>query len=553
MEPTTTPRPRVRRLLRIAAGVVGVVVVAWLAAWGIDTAVAGDDSARNLVVAGTPVGSLSQADVTAAVAGVADGYGDTEVSAVTPNGTFTATADDAGVAVDVDATVAAVMASGSDVAPLARPFAWVASLFSTTEVPVVMDVDAAKVAASPLAQAAEANTDPATEPGLVADGASVAVVPGSDGSAITIDQLVAALRDAATSSGVGAVSVTLQPQPASPRFSDDAAQALADWTNVALADPVTVVTGGVSTVVEAPTLARWLVAVPGPNSLELGVDADRVIADLNATGTVGRPEVPVSFVVTDGVVSTVGGTGAVTCCEPESTQQIVTALTTPERVAELKVAEQPLQKGPEWAASLGIVTPVGSFTTNYPAGQDRAINIVRIAEIIRGTVIEPGATFSVNETTGPRTREQGFVDGGIIVNGVVSSGVGGGISQFATTLFNAAFFAGLDIPEFMMHTIYISRYPYGREATLAWPSVDLKITNNTPYGILIWPESTPDSITVTLYSTPWIVGEQTGQTTEPAGECTKVTTERTRRWLVDNRVETDVFIGRYQPREGVQC
>jgi vancomycin resistance protein YoaR len=104
-----------------------------------------------------------------------------------------------------------------------------------------------------------------------------------------------------------------------------------------------------------------------------------------------------------------------------------------------------------------------------------------------------------------------------------------------------------------MHSLYISRYPYGREATLFYPSVDLKITNNTPYGILVWPTWTDESITVTLYSTPWVVGEETGQVTEPAGVCTRVITQRTRTWLEDNRKENDYFRALYQPEEGVRC
>jgi len=136
---------------------------------------------------------------------------------------------------------------------------------------------------------------------------------------------------------------------------------------------------------------------------------------------------------------------------------------------------------------------------------------------------------------------------------VVVNQVGGGISQFATTLFNAAFFAGLDIPDYMMHSLYIARYPFGREATLYYPSVDLKITNNTPFGILIWPTWTEDSITVTLYSSPWVVGEQSGQTTEPAGACTRVRTERTRTFLIDQTREVDEFRALYQPEEGVRC
>jgi vancomycin resistance protein YoaR len=440
------------------------------------------------------------------------------------------------------------------VAALARPVVWLTSLFTTTQVAAVMDVDESTLARSPLAAVIDDNTIAATEPSVTAEGPALVVVPGTDGSAITLGQLSEALLREAEASQTNEVNVSIEPQPLAPRYSDAEAQALVDLVNTSLAAPITVVTGSVLTSVDGASVASWLTITPGDDGLELGVDPQLVIDGMTSLNpTINRSEVPVSFAVVDGAVTTSPGTGAVVCCDPASADQVIEAITTPARIANLTMIEAPLVKGPQWAASLGIVEPVGTFTTNYPAGQDRAINIVRIAEIIRGTVIEPGTTFSVNETTGPRTEAQGFVPGGIIVNGKLSTGVGGGISQFATTLFNAAFFAGLDIPDFMMHTLYISRYPYGREATLAWPTVDLKITNNTPYGILIWTESTPESITVTLYSTPWIVGDQTGQTTEQVGACTKVTTERTRTWLADNRSATDVFIGRYQPEEGVLC
>ena len=104
--------------------------------------------------------------------------------------------------------------------------------------------------------------------------------------------------------------------------------------------------------------------------------------------------------------------------------------------------------------------------------------------------------------------------------------IGGGVSQFATTTFNAAFFGGLDIPTYKMHSKYISRYPFGREATLAYPGVDLKIRNDTPYGIVIWPTYTGTSITVQLWSTRTAVGEQTAQ--NPTSGCGPVSTERTR-------------------------
>ncbi len=536
------------------AGVLGAVVVVWLAAWGIDTAIAGDATRRNLAVLDTPVGRLDPQQLTARIDEFSSTYGTTPVEVELSGTTTTLTAAAAGLSIDADATIAAIEAVDDDVAAVARPVVWLRSLFTTTHVPAVMDVNEAMLARSPLADAIDDVTIAPTEPSVTSQGASLVVIPGADGTAVSLEQLAAALRRGAESSQTDEVVISVDPQPLPPRYSDTDAEALANLVNTSLASPITITTGAVVTSVDGATLANWLTITPGDDGLELGVDPQRVIdgiTELNST--IDGPEVPVGFAVVDGVVTTSPGTGAVVCCEPGSTSTVIEALTTPARSATLTMIEAPLVKGPEWAASLGIATPVGTFTTNYPAGQDRAINIVRIAEIIRGTVIEPGATFSVNETTGARTEAQGFVPGGIILNGKLSTGVGGGISQFATTLFNAAFFAGLDIPDFMMHTLYISRYPYGREATLAWPTVDLKITNNTPYGILIWTESTQESITVTLYSTPWVVGDQTGQIAEQVGACTKVTTERTRTWLADNRTATDVFIGRYQPKEGVLC
>ena len=86
---------------------------------------------------------------------------------------------------------------------------------------------------------------------------------------------------------------------------------------------------------------------------------------------------------------------------------------------------------------------------------------------------------------GERTAENGFTEGYIVSDGIFKKDLGGGVSQIATTTFNAMFFAGLEDVEHKPHSVYIDRYPEGREATVAWPSVDLKFTNTTPYGVLI--------------------------------------------------------------------
>ena len=161
------------------------------------------------------------------------------------------------------------------------------------------------------------------------------------------------------------------------------------------------------------------------------------------------------------------------------------------------------------ARALKIEEEVSTFTTYFPYADYRNTNIGRAMELINGTVLKPGETFSLNDTVGERTAENGFVKGFIIEDGIFKEDYGGGVSQSATTTFNAAFFAGLEDVEHKPHSFYIDRYPVGREATVAWPSVDLKFTNTTPYGVLIQAGITPSSpsaqgsATVTMWSTKY--------------------------------------------------
>lgn len=161
----------------------------------------------------------------------------------------------------------------------------------------------------------------------------------------------------------------------------------------------------------------------------------------------------------------------------------------------------------EEAKAWGVKEKVSTFTTNFPYAEYRNVNIGRAAELVNGTVLAPGDTFSMNGIVGERTAANGFTKGWMIQNGVFREDYGGGVSQMATTTFNAMFFAGLQDVEHKAHSLYISRYPIGREATVAWPSLDLKFKNNTKYGVLIrsWVNpasaSGQGSVTVEMWST----------------------------------------------------
>lgn len=255
----------------------------------------------------------------------------------------------------------------------------------------------------------------------------------------------------------------------------------------------------------------------------------------------------------EGLLEVVEGQPDRICCSQDDINLITGALS--EGKSHVTIGLSPINRDrdKEWIDSTGATHLIGEFTTYYPSGRPRVTNIHRIAELTRGVVLEPDQVLSLNEHVGERTLENGFVADGAIVHGVLVQAVGGGISQFATTLFNAAFFAGLDFEEYKSHSIYFQRYPYGREATISWGWPDLEFTNVTPYPVVIWTSVTPDSVTVQFYSQPWVIGEQTGQTTRQVGEeCTAVSTERSRTWLDTGETTIDYFQAQYRP-EGLNC
>ncbi len=155
---------------------------------------------------------------------------------------------------------------------------------------------------------------------------------------------------------------------------------------------------------------------------------------------------------------------------------------------------------PEPQPQVGVVS---SFTTPMVAGQARNTNIRRALEYIDGDVIPPGARYSLDNAIGPRTAERGFIANGFISDGSLISVRGGGVSQVAVTVLNAAWFSGIDIVSHRPHSIYFTRYPMCREATISQRTIDLVLRNDSPHPITIRTESTATSATVRFESRPW--------------------------------------------------
>jgi vancomycin resistance protein YoaR len=149
--------------------------------------------------------------------------------------------------------------------------------------------------------------------------------------------------------------------------------------------------------------------------------------------------------------------------------------------------------------ALGIRHKVSQFTTYHPCCQNRVTNIHLMADKLNDTMVMPGETFSLNEAAGERTTEDGFLEDGTIIGGEITDTVGGGVSQFATTFYNAVFWGGFEDVAHKPHSFYFSRYPLGIEATISWPLPDLQFRNDTDSAILIRTSYTNSSITVAIY------------------------------------------------------
>lgn len=272
--------------------------------------------------------------------------------------------------------------------------------------------------------------------------------------------------------------------------------AMDDFANPAMSAPVTLVLGGKDVVLRPEDYSRALSMKAQNGTLVPVVDQKKLVRAIErAMEDVALSPEPATVQIVDGAPRVIPGKNGVTFDPEEVTAQFPSLVV--QRGANRRIEVAAKVKRPDFttadARRLGVNEVVSSFTTQYPHADYRNTNLGRAADLVSGTLLKPGETFSLNDTVGERTAENGFTEGFIISNGVFKEDFGGGVSQVATTLFNAAFFAGLEDVEHKPHSFYIDRYPVGREATVAWGAVDLKFKNDTPYGVLIQAWINPSS------------------------------------------------------------
>ena len=415
---------------------------------------------------------------------------------------FELTPKELGLHVDVPATVARALAVGREGGVFARS----ASYWQRRSTPVALVgaavLERAKLSERSEAWEKEALTDRPFEGGIAVTGASVKELPPRAGRRTAVNAAEKALIAAFVAPEPHAVELPLEAVPAplpANAASGAAAQArslVAGALTLSSSDPVATVTLAPADLGAALRTERAgdhlvLAFAPEPfaklfEALRKGIEVEPVDAKFEVSST--------------GAVSVLPSHPGLRVDLERMPDALRAAAKAPGRTAELPLAHRPDPTlTTEQAQALGVRGLVSTFTTRHPCCEKRVSNIHRIADILDGKVVLPGETVSVNALVGPRTLKAGFVPAPTIEEGEMVDSVGGGISQFATTFFNALFHGGYDIIERQPHTYWFPRYPMGHEATLSWPKPDIIFKNDTQAGLLIKTSYTGTSITVRLY------------------------------------------------------
>ncbi len=504
---TTIYRPRVRQrqsprrvVLRWAVFLTAVVV---LLASLVGLAFAGSKMTlpAGTTIAGVDVGGLPEGAAVRMLSERSAAIERTPVMFTTAGRQFALTASQLGVAADWRRAAAVAAAGGGGFGPVRGFKRLRARLFGVDVSPPLRAYDAA--VDYKLGQIAHAVDRDSVDARIVRRGLDVSVVEGRSGRKLDRPAAAAAVVRALASFDRG-VPVALPLATTEPGISGADLADAAVQARTALSAPIRLVYG--ETRWRVP---RWRIApllqlpAGGGASVSIGGrEAEKYMERLSAALSRKPQDARFQVAATGKIVIRPSAPG-LQLDIPATVKAIAVAAFSPERrTARLVVRVAPPVRTTEIAKTMGITGVVSSYTTTYGGTPGRLNNVQLVARLIDGTLIKPGGTFSFNETTGERTAAKGFQEAPVIINGELQNGLGGGICQVSTTVFNAAFDGGLPITARTNHALYISHYPLGRDATVNYPDLDLRFTNDTRHWLLLRTFVGAGSLTVNLYGTP---------------------------------------------------
>jgi vancomycin resistance protein YoaR len=490
------------RRLRVGLGAV-VLGVLLFCAWFVLVARDGERALPGVHVEGQDVSRLTRAEIAARVQAWASQRATHKLALSVAGTAFVLEPQQIGFEADARGTAARALSVGRSGGFFWRGFGFFARMVRPESVPVELKFDAKQLSVLEDEWQARAIKDPPFSGGIAIDGTTVTPLYPRTGSRLNRARVAVQIADALrTGHDPGPLAL----QNETPRVERAEVDRVLAEANAMLGSDVVLVTADATRklLVTPAQLGTVLsVSVDGTgNKLELGCssEATRRLLEPQRAQLERLPESARFVVDAQERVHVEPGRKGVLLDE----RAVASALCATARDS-TKSGELPLSPGAEPALTseaaqqAGIARLVGSYTTRHVCCQPRVQNIHHIADLLDGTLVRPGDTFSVNQLVGPRTIKNGFVPAPTIEDGDMVDTVGGGVSQFATTLFNALFYGGYDILERQPHSYWFNRYPMGYDATLSYPHPDIVFKNDTNACALIKTSYTDTSITVKVY------------------------------------------------------
>ena len=454
--------------------------------------------AEGTSVAGVDVGGLTRQEAEATLAARFDEQAPVPVAFTAADESFSFAANQLGIHPDWKAAVAAAARASDGYGPI-RGFRRLRTRFFGAEVlpPIAVSNAALEFALDKVAGEVDRR---AASAALVRRGLRVETVPDRTGRALDREAAANAIVRA-----LGSLERSLTPTPLSVTATapDVTARMLAPAARrarIALSAPVTVTGPDRSWWLSRTRIAK-LLSLPRGGTRRLAIAGPAAAAYFDALDErVAKPPRDAGFAVSGDRVRVVPARAGTRLNVPASATALLRAVTSRDsRVARLSIVTDRPQRSTAEAVAMGIDRRMSTYKTFNSGTSDRITNLRLGVELLDDTLVPPGGTFSLNEAIGERTVERGFRPAPVIIGTEYEEEVGGGTSQVATTVFNAAWEAGLGIIERNPHSLYISRYQLGRDATVYWPSLDLKFVNDTERWVLV--KGTPewDGIRVSIY------------------------------------------------------
>jgi vancomycin resistance protein YoaR len=496
---------------------VGTLIAVCVLAILIDSAVYYNKVHAGVSVSGVDLGGQTKAEAIASINSLVDKARSSPITLTAGEQSWTVMPDDVGTKMDVDGAVKAAMAVSraqnffSDIGTRWKLY------FSKKDLPLGGSVDRAKVDALVAGMAAKLDVQPVNA-GLAIENGKIKVIEGVNGQAVDQASLAKQISDLLVTMHNTTVEVPIAAKQPDVQAQDNAeAQQQAETM---ISGPVTVTGGGKEWVITAGEIASYM----GFKS-EMKNGVSTLVPLMDASKLQPLLEQIAPDVATDPVDASFASDGSKAWVVPgkdgeqldaDATAQAITQATLESSGRTIKVAVKTKEPDltTEEAKAMGISDKLSSYTTKYNCPAARQTNVKLATKYSTDVMLAPGQEYNFDKQIGPRTSARGWkLAPGIVGPNQLDDVLGGGICQVSTTMFNAVGEAGLKITERHNHSLFISHYPLGRDATVTGGGKNLRFVNDTDHYIWIRGASTGVSTTITIYGTDdgrkvtWTIGK----------------------------------------------